>query len=135
CFIVGGLMVRPEWVGRFWKWVRREGPVRAAEDLRGKAAAHATTRLHGRGSTAPGPATVPAPLLTRMVAVAYVLSPVIGPVGFVLLTGTGGYLWSRRGFDERVLALIAGGLACLLLCRGLQWWVRRRAGSDKVTSP
>jgi uncharacterized membrane protein YbhN (UPF0104 family) len=66
------------------------------------------------------------PLAVRILAVAYVVSWIVGPVGFFLLSGVGSFLWERRRqVDGLVLSLWLGGVLCLSLCAAFRWWFRR----------
>jgi hypothetical protein len=66
------------------------------------------------------------PLPVRILAVAYVLSWALQPLGFFLLTGIGSFLWiRRRELDAWVLGFWLGGIGCLVLGIAFRWWFRR----------
>jgi hypothetical protein len=67
-----------------------------------------------------------APLLHRILAVAYVLSLAAQFAGFVIPASVGGFLWVRRGFDGWMLRLWLAGSGCVAGCS--RWCVRRWAG-------
>src|SRR5581483_6570620 len=76
------------------------------------------------GEAGPPP---PAPWPDRFLAVAYVVSLAVQPVGFILLAGAGVFLWiRRRSPDGWSLGLLLGGLGCLVFCPAFRWWARRR---------
>jgi cytochrome bd-type quinol oxidase subunit 1 len=66
------------------------------------------------------------PRYVRLLAVAYVLSLMVGPVGFFILSIAAAFLWYQRdlSFDGLVLGLWATALACPLLCATYRWWFR-----------
>jgi hypothetical protein len=66
------------------------------------------------------------PLWVRILAVAYVLSRAIGPVGFFALSAAACFVWVKgRELSGLVLGLWLGGLACPLFCAAFRWWFRR----------
>jgi hypothetical protein len=80
-------------------------------------------RAAGDGDNDSAPAF---PRWVRTLAVAYVWSRVVGPVGFFLLSGAACFLWVReREVDGRVLGLWLASLACPAFCAAFRWWFRR----------
>jgi len=66
------------------------------------------------------------PRYVRHLAVAYVLSRLVGPLGFLLLSLVAVVLWLRRGLsvDAWVFGIAAAALACPLLCAAFRGWYR-----------
>jgi hypothetical protein len=65
-------------------------------------------------------------LFVRVLAVLYVLCPVVQWMGFLVLAGTAAFLHGRRRqLDGLVLLLGSGGLAWFLLCAAYRWWFPR----------
>jgi len=71
-----------------------------------------------------GPVDKP-PLLDRIVAVAYVLSVVLRPVGFFLLAGIAVFFWVRRGLDGTVLGLGVAAVGWFVGWGAFRWWAPR----------
>ena len=65
------------------------------------------------------------PLYVRILAVAHVLSLILGPVGCVILGGIARILWVKRGFDGLVIGLSLGGIGWLLFWVAFRWWFVR----------
>jgi cytochrome bd-type quinol oxidase subunit 1 len=67
------------------------------------------------------------PRYVRLLAVVYVLSRIIGPLGFLILSLVAGFLWYQRdlSLDGLVLGLWLAALACPLLCAAFRWWFTR----------
>ena len=66
------------------------------------------------------------PRYVRVLAVAYVLSFAVQPIGFLLLTGTATFLYGRRReIDGWVLGLGLGGGVLMVLCSVFRWWFPR----------
>jgi ABC-type uncharacterized transport system permease subunit len=58
-------------------------------------------------------------------AVAWVLSLIVGPAGFVILCVAACILQVRRGLDEVVVTLFLAALGCPLICAVYREWFRR----------
>ncbi|MFT3882915.1 MAG: hypothetical protein QM703_25075 [Gemmatales bacterium] len=69
------------------------------------------------------------PLYVRILAVAHVLSLILGPVGCVILGAIARFLWLKRGFDSLVIGLSLAGIGWLLFWIGFRrwfvWWGRK----------
>jgi hypothetical protein len=66
------------------------------------------------------------PWYVRWLAVAYVLSMLAGPVGFLVLGGVAAYRisWGGAGFDRVAVVAVAAAWAWLLACGVFRWWFR-----------
>lgn len=65
------------------------------------------------------------PWYVRALAVAYVLSTVAGPMGFVLLGSLAGILWVRQGsVDHLVVECGVLAIACPAVCALFRHWFR-----------
>ena len=63
------------------------------------------------------------PRYVRVMAVAHVLSIVVGPVAFVVLASIGVFRWSRQGFvDDTAAKLLIAAVGCPLLCAAYRRW-------------
>jgi hypothetical protein len=85
---------------------------------------------------------IPWPWYVRWLAVAYVVSRLVGPVGFFVLLGAAGFLIARDGpaWDGPAAAAVAAAWACPLGCAAFRWWFRgwgrrRWPGADPGTAP
>jgi hypothetical protein len=69
------------------------------------------------------------PLYVRILAVAHVLSLILGPLGCVMLVGIAWFMWVRHGFDGWVVGLSLAGIGWLLFWIGFRrwfvWWGRK----------
>ena len=65
------------------------------------------------------------PLYVRILAVAHVLSLILGPVGCVVLGAIARFRWLRHGFDGWVLGLSLAGFGWLLFWIAFRWWFVR----------
>lgn len=66
------------------------------------------------------------PLYVRVLAVAHVLSLVIGPVGFVMVGVMAGLFWRQRGFvDHNVVVLLIVAVNCPFLCAAYRHWFEK----------
>lgn len=66
------------------------------------------------------------PFLVRALAVAYVLSLVVQPVGFLLLGIAAAIVGGlRHAIDGWVVGLALGAAACAILCPAFRWGLRR----------
>jgi hypothetical protein len=70
--------------------------------------------------------TVAWPWYVRWLAVAYVFSMLIGPVGFVVMGLVGGYLLARdgHGWNGAAALAFAAAVGCPLACATFRWWFR-----------
>jgi hypothetical protein len=67
------------------------------------------------------------PRYVRILAIVYVLSRIVGPLGFFLITGVGHFLWVRQEMqiDGWVLGFWIGGAVWLLAGVVFRWWFPR----------
>ncbi|HQR06389.1 MAG TPA: hypothetical protein PLN21_06180 [Gemmatales bacterium] len=65
------------------------------------------------------------PLYVRILAVAHVLSLILGPVGCVILGAIARFLWLRRGLDSLVIGLSLAGFGWLFFWVAFRWWFVR----------
>ena len=66
------------------------------------------------------------PFVVRALAVAFVLSRIVQPVGFVLLGVAAAVVYGlRHEIDGLVLGLALGAAGCAILCPAFRWWFRR----------
>lgn len=80
------------------------------------------------------------PLYVRVLAVAHVISLMIGPAGFVLFASIGGILWANhRVVDKSVLECLAAAITCPVTCAVFRLWFvnwgRRNWPDGKPTDP
>lgn len=81
------------------------------------------------------------PFYVRALAVAHVLSRIVGPLGFWILILVSGWLWWTRGkhVDWIVIAGLAAALACPLLCavfrRCVTAWGRKYWPGEEESTP
>ncbi|CAN5294351.1 hypothetical protein BH10PLA2_BH10PLA2_11110 [soil metagenome] len=65
------------------------------------------------------------PRYVRVLAVAYVLSRFVGPVGFFLLGGVTAFAIARHGPGVEGAVVAAAALMCPAGCAIFRWWFRR----------
>lgn len=81
----------------------------------------------GPGGNAPGDRAIAWPRHVRVLAVTYVLSRFVGPLGFFVLGAAATALWVLRDLqvDAGVAALWLGAWASPLACAAFRWWFPR----------
>jgi hypothetical protein len=123
---LGGWMLHPGLLSLVWnRWRGVKSVQPGARTTPGPPASRvpATAPQASRGGESrPMPK---APLLDRILAVAYVLSFAVQPLGFLLLAGIGSFLWAKRGLDGTVLGFGLGGIGWVASWSAFRWWVRR----------
>ncbi len=62
------------------------------------------------------------PLYVRILAVAHVLSLVVGPAGFVILAAWGFIHSVRHGYDQVFVECLIAAIACPVLCAAYRTW-------------
>lgn len=62
------------------------------------------------------------PLYVRILAVAYVLSLIAGPAGFVVLATLAGIRSVRHGFDQVVAECLIAAIGCPIVCAAYRTW-------------
>lgn len=65
------------------------------------------------------------PLYVRILAVAHVLSLILGPAGCVILGAIACFRWVRHGLDGWVIGLSLAGFGWLFFWIAFRWWFVR----------
>jgi hypothetical protein len=126
---LGGWMVQPGLVSFLVKCLRGVKRAQATgcppsgpDEPRASTTARQASPRGESGESGPVPR---APLVDRVLAVTYVLSLAVQPLGFLILAGTGSFLWEKRGLDGTVLGFGLGAIGWVASWGVFRWWVRR----------